>query len=666
MEEENIQTGNIQTIQKAWIDFVEHGKINHTVVRPEIADSWIRCKRIGLNPYSKNIGTNNFINIQSLLEKNNFLIRISTPFLNMASDLIAGSGFKINLVDPNGYVLKLITHDEEAIKKSKEIGSIVGGNRSELFAGTNGIGLALVLGKTVQVVGPEHFNYHSHSWTCACAPIRDHRNKIIGAVNISAYSQSIHRHTKGMAGSIATAIENAILIEQKIIELKNINKFLETLIDSIYDGLIVVDTQNKITNINSIGAEILGIELNHSIGEKIDKIDQIDLSLLEIFETKRQYIDKIITLSMPFNKDRRQVLVNSRFIKDNYLNITHKMAIFGEMKRIQRLAIGILGAKARFTFEDIVYKSEQMERVIQIAKKIARSNSKVLITGESGTGKELFAQSIHNESIRMKKPFIAINCAALPRDLVESELFGYDEGAFTGAKKGGNPGKFELVDGGTLFLDEIESMPLDLQPKLLRVIESSEVMRLGGNKLIPINVRVISSTNKELSLSIQEGKFREDLFYRLNTTTINIPPLRERKEDISVLVEYFVTKLGYQFNINLEVNSKAFIALLKYDWPGNVRELENVIENIIILSPNNRITYDLLPDRIKNYIIQNTNKNDVKNNIEDLSNMNLEDMEKNMILFALKRNNGNNTKTALALGVDRTTLLRKKKKYQID
>lgn len=657
--------GNHEEIRKAWVKFIKTGQINQEVLRPEIVSSWIRCRNKRIDPFLKKVNSDTFIDIKSLFEKNKHLIRIASPFLSMASDLITGSKFKINLVSADGYILKLITRDKEIIKKSKEIGAIVGGNRSELVAGTNGIGLALLLGKTVQVVGPEHYNIHNHNWTCACAPIRDNNNIIVGAVNISAHSQEMHKHTKGMAGSIASAIENAILIEQKVNELININKFLETLIDSIYDGVIVVNTQNNITHLNSSGAEILGNKVNNLIGKRLDKIDQIDSSLLELFEAKKHYIDKITNLLAPFCKEKRQYLVTTKFIKDFKGNITNRVAVFGEMKRIQRITSGIIGAKARFTFKDIIHRSKQMAKLIQIATKIARGSSKVLISGESGTGKELFAQSIHNESIRKNKPFIAINCAALPRDLVESELFGYDEGAFTGARKGGRPGKFEFADGGTLFLDEIESMPLDIQPKLLRAIESNEIIPIGSNKSIPINVRIVSSTNKKLSLAVQTGQFRDDLFYRLNTTVIDIPPLRERKEDIPVLVKYFAEKHGYEFNENLKDNKKVLEVLYKYDWPGNVRELENIIENIIILSPNNKFSFDLLPREIKNYK-QYTNKEKANSHFETAGNFKLEDNEKHIILSALKRNNGNHTKAALDLGIDRTTLIRKKKKYQID
>ncbi len=652
-------------LKEAWESFVKYGKIDKDVVRPMIAESWLRCKNAGLNPYKDNskIYLDDHL-ISQLVEKNKFLIKIALPIIEMAGNLIEGSGFRIDLVDANGYILKSIITENNVLENSKKVGSIAGTNRCELVAGTNGIGLSLYLREPVQIFGPEHYNIHYHQWTCASAPIWDN-GSIIGIINISGHYTLMHKHTKGMAGGISTAIENAIMNEKKIIELTDLNKFLSMLIDSIYDGLIVVDIQNKITHLNSIGAQILGGELEHLIGKKLDKIKP-DPSLVEMFNTNRQYFDKTVSLLIPNTNEKRQFLVNSKFIRNTNLDITNIMVVFGEMERIQRLAGGIIGARARFTFKDIIHKSESIEKIIQIARKIAGSDSKILINGESGTGKELFAQSIHNESSRKKQPFLAINCAALPRDLVESELFGYEEGAFTGAKKGGRIGKFELASGGTLFLDEIESMPLDVQAKLLRAIESNEIIRIGGNKLIPINVRIIASTNKDLSSAIQEGKFREDLYYRINTTIIEIPPLRERKEDIPVLVEYFITKLGYRFDKNDQDSKKILEALLNYHWPGNVRELENAIENLVILSPNNKICFNLLPEKIKNSL-KYINKTKATSILDyNYPNLNLADNEKNIILIALQSNKGNITKTALALGVDRTTLIRKKKKYHID
>ncbi|MDD4569812.1 MAG: sigma 54-interacting transcriptional regulator [Tepidanaerobacteraceae bacterium] len=243
------------------------------------------------------------------------------------------------------------------------------------------------------------------------------------------------------------------------------------------------------------------------------------------------------------------------------------------------------GHTAKYTFADIVYKSSAMNDLIEKAAKIAKTNSAILIIGESGTGKELLAQSIHNASNRKNAPFIAINCAALSETLLESELFGYEEGAFTGARKGGKKGLFEMADRGTIFLDEIGDAPLSIQTKLLRVLQEKEIMRISGEKVIPVDVRVIAATNKDLLDLIEKSSFRKDLYYRLNVLPLSVPPLRERKDDIVILLKLFLKKYAVRENIRMPKPDNDIINILKkYPWPGNIRELENLAEYVTIIS----------------------------------------------------------------------------------
>jgi len=667
MEKNIFYTEKYKDIKTAWEKFIKYNEIDKNVIRPIIANSWLRCRKAGLDPFANsNKSVLSQQEFSNLLERNQFLIQAASPIIKVVGNLIAGSGYKIDLVSSDGYTLETVTGDKKVIKKSQEIGSVIGGNRSELLAGTNGIGLALSLGKTVQVEGPEHYNINSHNWTCAASPIRNSKNKIIGAINISGYTNLTHKHTKGMVGSVVSAVEKAILLEEKNNDLIYINKFLNILIESTNDGLIVINTKGIITHLNFIGAKVLGEKSKEIlIGQKLNEIAKIDLPLLDILRTKKQYIDKETTVYLIHLKKKEQYLITTKFIKDSCEKITNIVVIFKEMKRIHRMVSNIIGAKAKYSFDQIIHKSEKMKRIIQEAKIVSKNDDcKVLICGESGTGKELFAQSIHNNSVRSNGPFIAINCSALPRDLVESELFGYEEGAFTGAKKGGRPGKFELADGGTLFLDEIESMPLDVQPKFLRVLESGEFMRIGGKKIISVNVRVISSTNEEIDELIYKGNFRKDLFYRISTAIINIPPLRERKEDIPILLKHIFHKRGCLFNENLAENKKILQALIKYCWPGNVRELENTIENCFLFSSNQKITFNLLPEKIRNYH-PDRELEFMNNKTNKILNTNLKNIERDTIIYVLRKNNGNITKSAAELGIDRSTLIRKKKKYQI-
>lgn len=326
---------------------------------------------------------------------------------------------------------------------------------------------------------------------------------------------------------------------------------------------------------------------------------------------------------------------------------------------------------AYFTFDKIIGKSKELKKIIENCKLVANSPSTILIQGESGTGKEVLAQSIHNYSNRRESKFVAINCGAVPKDIIESELFGYEEGAFTGSKKGGRIGKIEFSNNGTLFLDEIGEMPLCMQVKLLRVLQEGKITRVGSNKEIKLNLRVIAATNKNLKEEIQKGTFREDLYYRLCVIPINIPPLRERKEDIINLIHYFLevkTKMLNKKEITL--NESLMENLINYKWPGNVREIENVIENLVNLNGNLSINFNIEKDTKKSNV---TNKekdvlDKISNDNKDIfkeEELNLEFVEKQTIIKSLKYTNNNLTKASKLLGISRNTLYLKLKKYKI-
>jgi two-component system response regulator AtoC len=308
----------------------------------------------------------------------------------------------------------------------------------------------------------------------------------------------------------------------------------------------------------------------------------------------------------------------------------------------------------KYAFKDIIGKSHKMQEVLALVKTVAKSNSTVLIESESGTGKELVARAIHSSSVRSEGPFVAVSCAALPESLLESELFGHEKGAFTGAvsmKKG----RFELADRGTLFLDEIGEISPKTQVNLLRVLEEKELRRVGGTKVVQTDVRIIAATNKDLKAAVDQGKFREDLYYRINVVSIQLPPLRDRKEDIPLLVQHFLNKYCIENKKELDgLSEEVSRILMKYDWPGNVRELENVIERAVVVAKERIITPEDLP-----LLVPSESK------FKPTADMPLQDVEKEHILRALESNNWNITKTAKILGIDRNTLSSKIKKYQI-
>lgn len=363
--------------------------------------------------------------------------------------------------------------------------------------------------------------------------------------------------------------------------------FLNEIIDNTEEGLIVLDRNRKISRVNEAGKKILGIHLQNMKDINVQLKPTGDM-LLDLMEYTVQLDNRFVnTIGKVYHINNHEY---------------NEIFIFKDPEIVQQRALTLTTTKEKFTLRNIVGESREIQIINEKIKKLASSISTVLITGESGTGKELYARALHNESERSDGPFIAVNCAAIPVNLLESELFGYVKGAFTGADPKGKIGKFEQANTGIIFLDEVGDMPLYIQVKLLRVLEQREVVRLGSNKSISINVRVISATNKDLEDMVKNNTFREDLYYRLNVIPILLPPLRTRKSDIKLLTHSFIDKFSKLFNKKVATISQSFWSSIeKYNWPGNVRELQNTIEYVInMMAEEGSINDDLLPIKIKN------------------------------------------------------------------
>lgn len=432
---------------------------------------------------------------------------------------------------------------------------------------------------------------------------------------------------------------------------------LNTIIDNMSKGVIISDCHNKITRINSIASRKLKINSN-ILGKSMELISQNDslmneeIFTLKINNNEYNVAGKIIPLKS-FNK-----------VKSNAF-------IFEDVKKISKNIVEFTGNNNIITLDSIIGCSNATKTLKEDIKKIATTNSTVLITGESGTGKELVARSLHSQGDRRDKPFVVINCSAIPDTLLESELFGYVKGAFTGANQNGRIGKFELANSGVIFLDEIGDMPLYLQAKILRVIQEKKIERIGSNKSIDLDIKIIAATNVDLEKKITEQKFRRDLYYRLNVIPIKLLPLRERKEDIIPIVNNLMKKynvLSAKYVHSFDENVKN--ALLNYDWPGNVRELENVIELMINMCENNDVlTADLLPDNILNQVP--TSKSFFKNLDLNIDNTELEDFEKiekkyiEKALIKYGEDTEGKKLIAKKMNIGLTTLYRKMKRFNI-
>lgn len=456
---------------------------------------------------------------------------------------------------------------------------------------------------------------------------------------------------------------------EELLKIKETKEQLSVILNSAQEGIQMVDKNGIIQYVNEGFTRITGIPASQRIGTNVFDVSA-DGALAEVLKTGKPCIGKLnraVGSNAQVISNALPVIVNGEMTGAVvvFQDISEVIRLTKELKRSTTLIDGLKDEikkmnEGKGSFEDIICKSSAMKDVINMAKKAAREDSTILITGESGTGKELFANALHGESRRSAKPFIKVNCAAIPENLLESELFGYEAGAFTGAGKL-KLGKFELANGGTIFLDEIGDMSHVLQAKLLRVIQEQEIERVGGIHPIKIDVRIISATNQNLLELIRRGRFREDLYFRLNVINIHIPPLRERKEDIVALAETYIKEFNRKFYKNVKgLTNKAQELLLSYQWPGNVRELKNIFERTILMAEGEWITEDLLLP----YFNQLKKRGKDKTGI-----LPLEEMECKMIKMALEEY-GTSVKgkqnTANALKISLATLYNKIKKYGIN
>jgi len=642
----------IHLIEEAWNRYIANDVLDVHKLRPEVAHSWQRCRNFKVDPYGE--GSQDIIGLElkEKIHESQHLIKIARPFIHNLYGFIKGSGFQVVLADREGVILEVIG-DPEIIKRTKQIQLCPGGNWSEPEKGTNAIGTAIFEKKPIQIFAREHFCQANHFLTCSAAPIFDPEGQMVGILDVSGDYKSFNPHTLSLVVAAVSTIENQLRLHKTTSKLYVAYKFSSTLLETMSDGIISVDTNGIVTQLNSYAAKILGLDSRISIGKPVASVVKKPASILQVLSTGVEYKDHELYIEETGKKLTQSISP----LRDDTGRTIGVLAILKECR--EKLAGRRSGSlSAKYVFDDIIGESDS----VMVAKKWARiaagSPSTVLLTGESGTGKELFAQAIHNGSIRKDRPFIAINCAALPDTLIESELFGYEEGSFTGSKKGGQAGKFELANGGTIFLDEIGDIPLYTQVKLLRVIQEKKISRIGSSGEISVDIRIIAATHKDLKEEVQKGNFRKDLFYRLNVITINIASLRDRMDDIPNLAKHFVSKLSLKLGRkNISIADDFLQKLKAYNWPGNIRELENAIERALnMLSDDGTLTTSLLHFDNPSPVRIEERTTEVKS---------LKDIEKDAIIQALNLYKGNILKVSAKLGVGRNTLYRKIKEYDI-
>ncbi|MBU5258001.1 sigma-54-dependent Fis family transcriptional regulator [Bacillus pumilus] len=604
-----------------WKRFVREGLLDQSRLNKRVMESWHRCKQANVNPYLDKG--------QSLLEKELFsaqkkkyslFLNAALPYLNKISQQLKESDMLALLIDADGYVLSL-TGSQRTMVEARKINFMEGSRWTETDVGTNAIGTALVIGEAVTINGTEHFSVASHHWSCSAAPIRDADGTIIGVIDISCMADNKHPFMLGMASTVAYAIEREIQVQQKRREMELITHCLQQV--EADEPYVVCNEKKQI------------VSASRSIRERFSDWYGMDVERLK---------------GHPF------VIRGTQIIQSEQDGKMLGMSLSLEEAAKNSITVSF----AQFPGESGT--SKVFQQTLSEMKRAAQTDANVYIWGETGTGKELAARAIHSASERHRGPFIAVNCGAIPESLLESELFGYAEGAFTGAKRHGAKGKFEQAHKGTLFLDEIGEIPYAMQVALLRVIEERKVVPLGGTHEIPLDIRIITATHRNMNELMKEGKIREDLYYRLHVYPINIPPLRERKEDIHDLYRYYQKKHHW----NAAFPESFFQTLQEYHWPGNIRELFNLFEHLRVLFPKGGWIGESQYVSVLETIDQKKQKLHPAECTESPKELTFrERIQKQTVIEALHKTKGHVSEAAKLAGVPRSTFYKWMRKFKL-
>jgi transcriptional regulator with PAS, ATPase and Fis domain len=546
-----LNDGPVAALELAWRVCLAGQVERPKHVRQVIWDSWRRSVEAGIDPADERYRFVGADALAATLAAHRVLIAAAAQVMHGL--LAYNPRGHINLTDADGTTLYFCGLDITP----------VGSRLLESVQGTNCTGLALAEDRLVYVLAEENFasGLRRRRMHCAAAPIKNAQGVTLAMLTLTAEPGWFHFHTLGTVQAAAEAVSRQMALQALLEEQ-------QTVLEVLNEGLVVLDERGCIKALNRYARQLFGVGL-----ELIGRPFQ-DLGRSELGDAIGEPVRDLDCTFQLHDRSQLSCLVSVCPLEQGGVIVSLR-----ENRRIREITRRLIGTQASYTFDTIQGSSRAIQDALHLGRIASRSDSTTLILGESGTGKELFAQAIHNGSERHKGPFVAVNCGAIPRDLVQSELFGHVEGAFTGAARGGSAGKFELAEGGTIFLDEIGDMSFDAQVSLLRVLQEGEVTRVGAKNSRRVDVRIIAATHRNLSQAVAEGAFREDLYYRLNVLNLTVPPLRMRREDIPLLARHFLTRCARSLRKSVQGFSPDALALLTaYGWPGNVRELENSIE----------------------------------------------------------------------------------------
>lgn len=635
----NAATDNTPAILQARQEFLSNGNVEHGAIAEAIERSWRRCLANGIDtnsPQSLEVVTAQELALKR--EKNQQLLKLAQPEMETLNEQIAHTRNVVILTDDEGVILHSLG-GHHFLNEEQRIALSAGASWSENHRGTNAIGTVLIEQSALTVQGAEHFMAYHHSLSCSAVPIFGGENQLIATLDVSNDFNMSQQHTLALVKMSAQMIENRLFMASHKGEVALHFHARPEFIGTLWEGVAIFTDSGQLVAINRSGQFQLSLNTSNAASQQGIQFNNLfDVPFASLL---RQVggTDKLI-VPLRLNNGARIYVQVEPLNKKPQISTTPPAAV----KRTSAANLDLLDSG-----------DAKISRAVQQIKQVLSRDIPILIQGETGVGKELFARAIHEASAQHKGPWVAVNCAALPEGLIEAELFGYEEGAFTGARRKGSPGKIEQANGGTLFLDEIGDMPLSLQARLLRVLQERTVTPLGSTKTIPVNFSLISATNLKLKEKVESGEFRSDLYYRLNGLSVALPPLRERS-DLQALIDVI---LNIEQAGSVEITPEVRAIFQAHSWPGNIRQLHNVLRTAIALADGAAIsTLHLTQDFIDEMSLS---KPGLLANVTAANPVDLDDLTNQAIRQAMQTEAGNVSAVARQLGISRNTLYRKLK-----
>lgn len=635
----NAATDNTPAILQARQEFLSNGNVEHGAIAEAIERSWRRCLANGIDtnsPQSLEVVTAQELALKR--EKNQQLLKLAQPEMETLNEQIAHTRNVVILTDDEGVILHSLG-GHHFLNEEQRIALSAGASWNENHRGTNAIGTVLIEQSALTVQGAEHFMAYHHSLSCSAVPIFGGENQLIATLDVSNDFNMSQQHTLALVKMSAQMIENRLFMASHKGEVALHFHARPEFIGTLWEGVAIFTDSGQLVAINRSGQFQLSLNTSNAASQQGIQFNNLfDVPFASLL---RQVggTDKLI-VPLRLNNGARIYVQVEPLNKKPQISTTPPAAV----KRTSAANLDLLDSG-----------DAKISRAVQQIKQVLSRDIPILIQGETGVGKELFARAIHEASAQHKGPWVAVNCAALPEGLIEAELFGYEEGAFTGARRKGSPGKIEQANGGTLFLDEIGDMPLSLQARLLRVLQERTVTPLGSTKTIPVNFSLISATNLKLKEKVESGEFRSDLYYRLNGLSVALPPLRERS-DLQALIDVI---LNIEQAGSVEITPEVRAIFQAHSWPGNIRQLHNVLRTAIALADGAAIsTLHLTQDFIDEMSLS---KPGLLANVTAANPVDLDDLTNQAIRQAMQTEAGNVSAVARQLGISRNTLYRKLK-----